>query len=121
MNSFFVPALGGQVFAMAGMQTRLHLAADGPGRFTGRNTQYSGEGFADQKFQAVAMAPGDFDAWVGKAKLSARLNAAAYTRLARPSIAHPVEYFSDPDPGLFDAVIGKYAHPVPPRLGGRLQ
>eukprot|EP01132_Coremiostelium_polycephalum_P015046 gene15046-18216_t len=28
MNSFFIPALGGQIYAMAGMQTRLHLIAN---------------------------------------------------------------------------------------------
>ena len=31
MNSFFIPALGGQIYTMAGMQTRLHLLADAPG------------------------------------------------------------------------------------------
>ena len=28
MNSFFIPALGGQIYAMAGMQTKLHLIAN---------------------------------------------------------------------------------------------
>ncbi len=64
MNSFFIPALGGQIYAMAGMQTQLNLRANEPGRFVGRNTQYSGRGFADQHFAAVAMTPADFDAWV---------------------------------------------------------
>ena len=54
MNSFFIPALGGQIYAMAGMQSRLHLLADAPGRFAGRNTQYSGAGFSRQHFEAVA-------------------------------------------------------------------
>ncbi|SPX11619.1 cytochrome o ubiquinol oxidase subunit II [Escherichia coli] len=27
MNSFFIPRLGSQIYAMAGMQTRLHLIA----------------------------------------------------------------------------------------------
>ncbi|MCP4406393.1 MAG: ubiquinol oxidase subunit II, partial [Gammaproteobacteria bacterium] len=44
MNSFFIPALGGQIYAMAGMQTQLHLLADEPGRFVGKNMQYSGDG-----------------------------------------------------------------------------
>jgi len=39
MSSFYIPALGGQIYAMAGMETRLHLLADAPGTFTGRNTQ----------------------------------------------------------------------------------
>ena len=28
MNSFFIPQLGGQIYAMAGMQTKLHLIAE---------------------------------------------------------------------------------------------
>ena len=59
MNSFYIPALGGQIYAMAGMQTRLHLLADAPGRFTGRNIQYSGSGFSDQHFEAMATSPPD--------------------------------------------------------------
>ncbi len=30
MNSFFIPRLGSQIYAMAGMQTRLHLIATNP-------------------------------------------------------------------------------------------
>ena len=30
MNSFLVPALGGQIYAMTGMTTKLHLLADAP-------------------------------------------------------------------------------------------
>lgn len=109
MNSFFIPALAGQIYAMAGMQTRLHLSANEPGRFVGRNTQYSGRGFADQQFAAVAMTPADFDAWVARVKASPqKLDAAAYAELAKPSAAHPVAYYSDVEPGLFDGIIRKY-------------
>src|SRR5918994_4442401 len=87
MNSFFIPALGGQIYAMAGMQTQLNLRADAPGRFVGRNTQYSGDGFSDQHFAAVAMSEQDFDAWVNQVRQSPkRLDAASYAGLAKPSI-----------------------------------
>ena len=110
MNSFMIPALGGQIYAMAGMTTKLHLLADEPGTFTGRNTQYSGDGFSDQHFLAHALSDDDFDAWIAKARQSQRsLDAAAYTTLAAPSVAHPVEYFSGFEPGLFDRILSKYA------------
>jgi cytochrome o ubiquinol oxidase subunit 2 len=51
MNSFYVPALGGQIYAMAGMRTEFNLKADAPGRSAGRNTQHSGAGFSDQHFR----------------------------------------------------------------------
>ena len=111
MNSFFIPALGGQIYAMAGMQTRLQLMADAPGRFTGRNAQYSGAGFSDQHFRAIAVSPTDFDAWVAKVKQApGKLDQAAYRLLAVPSRAHPITYYSAVEPTLFDTIIAKYSH-----------
>jgi len=110
MNSFYIPALGGQIYAMAGMQTRLHLLADAPGRFLGRNVQYSGAGFPDQHFEAIAMSPDDFNAWVAKVKQSPdKLDAANYRALAVRSKGHPVTYYSAVAPGLFDSIIAKYS------------
>lgn len=109
MSSFFIPALGGQIYAMAGMQTRLNLLADQPGRFTGRNTQYSGAGFSDQHFQAAAVSPAEFDAWLARVRESpSTLNAEAYRALAVPSRGHPVTYYAAVEAGLFDTIIAKY-------------
>ncbi len=120
MNSFLIPSLGGQIYAMAGMTTRLHLLADEPGEFAGRNTQYSGDGFADQHFLALGMTDEDFDAWTDKARRSQQsLDAAAYEKLAKPSIAHQVEYFSGFEPGLFDRILAKYA--ARPQQAGAMQ
>lgn len=109
MNSFFIPQLAGQIYAMAGMQTRLHFLADAPGRFLGRNTQYSGAGFADQTFQAIAMEPAEFAAWVEQVRGSAeRLDQARYRALARPSQADPVMYFTEPGEKLYRGIIQSY-------------
>jgi cytochrome o ubiquinol oxidase subunit 2 len=111
MNSFYVPALAGQIYAMAGMQTRLQMLADAPGRFVGRNTQYSGGGFSDQHFEVLAMTAADFDAWVAKAKQSSdKLDTATYAKLVEKSRRNPVAYYSAIEPKLFDSVIAKYNH-----------
>jgi cytochrome o ubiquinol oxidase subunit 2 len=55
MNAFSVPALGGQIYAMAGMQTQLNLNADEPRTYRGRNTQYSGYGKAENPYAADAI------------------------------------------------------------------
>lgn len=68
MQSFFIPALGSQIYAMGGMVTQLNLQATKLGRSLGENTMYNGNGFHQQKFAAVAMTPADFEAWVGKAR-----------------------------------------------------
>jgi cytochrome o ubiquinol oxidase subunit II len=110
MNSFVIPALGGQIYAMAGMQTRLHLLADKPGRFMGRNVQYSGRGFADQQFDAIATSSKeDFAAWAAKVKASLdTLDAETYEQLAKPSAKVPVTYYSGVEPNLFDKIIAKW-------------
>ncbi|MCC8430887.1 ubiquinol oxidase subunit II [Reyranella aquatilis] len=111
MNSFYVPQLAGQIYAMAGMQTRLQMLADQPGKFVGRNSQYSGGGYSEQHFEVLAMTPADFDAWVARAKQSGRaLDAAAYTALAAKSRANPITYYSTVEPKLFDSIIDKYRH-----------
>jgi cytochrome o ubiquinol oxidase subunit II len=109
MNSFIIPALGGQIYAMAGMQSQLNLVADEPGHFVGRNTQYSGSGFADQHFEAVAMTTDDFDAWVDKVKQSGTtLDEAAYAELAKPSSKVPVTYYASVEPNLFAKIIASF-------------
>ncbi|MEM6463313.1 MAG: ubiquinol oxidase subunit II [Pseudomonadota bacterium] len=109
MNSFIIPALGGQIYAMAGMTSRLHLVADEPGQFTGRNTMYSGDGFADQHFQAYAMSNADFEAWLQKVRQTGQsLDASAYETLAKPSTAHQVEYYADYEQDLFGRILAKY-------------
>ena len=111
MNSFYVPALAGQIYAMAGMQTRLQLLADQPGKFVGRNTQYSGGGFSDQFFEVVAGTPADFDAWVAKARQAPdKLDPPTYAKLAVRSRNVPFTYYSAVEPKLFDMIIAKYSH-----------
>lgn len=110
MNAFAIPALGGQIYAMAGMRTELNLLADAPGQFRGRNMQYSGSGFSEQNFMAIATTAADFDTWVAKVrKAPQRLDVAAYQALAKPSKSHPVTYYATVAPNLFDSVVLKFA------------
>lgn len=112
MNSFLIPQLGGQIYAMPGMQTQLHLMADREGAYDGLSANYSGAGFSDMKFKAVAMSPRDFGAWVASAKRSPEtLGAARYAALATPSQANPVVVFSSVDPGLYERVLRQYQVP----------
>jgi cytochrome o ubiquinol oxidase subunit II len=109
MNSFYVPALAGQIYMMAGMETRLNLSAHAPGQFTGRNTQYSGAGFSDQNFQVRAVSSSEFESWVAAARQTARpLDGVAYAALAQPSSKVPVSTYSEVAPGLFASIIAKY-------------
>ena len=109
MNSFFIPQLGSQIYAMAGMQTRLHLQADHAGDYAGISANYSGAGFSDMKFRALAMSPADFDAWLKRVKTAPEgLSMDVYAGVARPSEKVAVRYFSTVDPKLFKNIVAKY-------------
>ena len=109
MNSFFIPELGSQIFAMAGMQTQLHLIASRPGVFPGISAHFSGRGFSDMQFSAIATDRAGFDNWVANARKSGvALDAADYVKYAAPEEKAPVRYFSAVQPHLFNDIIAKY-------------
>jgi cytochrome o ubiquinol oxidase subunit 2 len=109
MNAFFIPQLGSQVYAMAGMQTHVNLVADTPGAYDGMSANFSGPGFSDMKFVAKVTSQADFDAWVKTAQVSKRaLTFDAYNELAKPTEKTPVAYFSNVEPLLYATVLDKY-------------
>ncbi len=109
MNSFFIPRLGSQIFAMAGMQTQLHLIADHPGSYDGLSANFSGSGFSDMTFKAIATTDAKFQDWVQSVRRApGRLDQADYPKVAAPSEKAPVTFFAHVQPGLYQAVIAKY-------------
>ncbi|MDQ0219161.1 cytochrome aa3 quinol oxidase subunit II [Peribacillus cavernae] len=71
ITSFWIPQLGGQKYAMSDMVNTLHLGADVPGEFMGRNANFSGKGFAENTFDVEAMPEAEFDEWVEEVKETA--------------------------------------------------
>jgi cytochrome o ubiquinol oxidase subunit 2 len=109
MNAFFIPQLGSQIYAMAGMETQLHLIANQPGTYAGLSSNYSGAGFSDMHFTAIATSQQGFQDWINKAKASQlSLDDQTYHALAQPSEKVPVAYYTNVKPGLFNAIIGQY-------------
>jgi cytochrome o ubiquinol oxidase subunit 2 len=106
MNSFWVPQLGGQIYTMAGMTTRLHLQADHPGTYRGASANYSGEGFADMRFNVDAVPPENFAQWVDAARNAGPvLDAQAYVDLAKPSKAVAPFTYRSVAPDLFTRIL----------------
>ena len=66
MNSFWIPQLGGQIYAMPAMRSKLHLIATEPGSFRGVSANISGRGFAGMRFTAKSSSDEEFDQWVGR-------------------------------------------------------
>jgi cytochrome o ubiquinol oxidase subunit 2 len=109
MSAFFIPQLGSQIYAMAGMRTRLHLVANEIGNYVGLNTQYNGFGFSEMQFITHVVSPEDMQKWVETTQKSTKhLTPAAYLDLLNQSVNNPPEFYSGVPEGLFDEVINLY-------------
>lgn len=109
MTSFFIPQLGSQIYAMAGMQTRLNLLADKPGDYSGQNQQFSGQGFSEMNFKVEVTSPEQFEAWVKTIKQSPdKLNLPQFEELSKPGIDTPVTSYSWVKQDIFDDIMHKF-------------
>jgi cytochrome o ubiquinol oxidase subunit 2 len=114
MNSFFIPALAGQIYAMPGMQTQLNAVINRPGDYEGFSANYSGAGFSGMHFKFRGLSGGDFEHWVQSAKTAGReLNNQGYLQLEKPSERDPVRRYSIVTAGLYDAILNQCVTPCP--------
>ncbi|WP_315802086.1 ubiquinol oxidase subunit II [Bradyrhizobium sp. SZCCHNS3002] len=112
MNSFYIPALAGQIYAMPGMQSRLHAVINKPGVYRGFSANYSGSGFSGMRFAFRGLSDADFAGWVDKAKASGQeLNKQDYLALERPSANEPVRHYASVDSDLFRAILNMCVEP----------
>ncbi|GAB2587105.1 ubiquinol oxidase subunit II [Dyella jejuensis] len=112
MNSFFIPALAGQIYAMPGMQTTLQAVINKPGDYTGFSANYSGAGFSYMDFTFHGLSEGDFAKWVTRVKGSGdRLDRTSYASLEAPSERNPVHYYGSVAPGLYGSILNRCVHP----------
>lgn len=111
MSAFFIPQLGSQIYAMAGMRTRLHLLANHPGVYEGLNTQFNGGGFSDMHFTVHAVPATEMQTWIEEVKKSpSQLTEEAYQLLLKPSVANKPQFFSNASGDFFQKVIDIYMH-----------
>ncbi|ROU01449.1 ubiquinol oxidase subunit II [Marinobacter sp. R17] len=111
MNSFWVPELGTQIYAMAGMDSQLHLIANETGEWQGKSSNYSGAGFAGMTFPTHSLSEEDFKAWVQKVKDESSKTLSfddGYQELAKPSEDVPVQYFSKVSPNLYNNILNSF-------------
>jgi cytochrome o ubiquinol oxidase subunit 2 len=114
MNSFWIPQLGGQIYAMTGMSNTLNLVANRAGTFAGGSSNYSGPGFAQMKFVVEAVPERSFDAWADTVHSSAQnadLSHAAYVELSIPTVANNVVYYKNVEANLYEEIIQSFTGP----------
>jgi cytochrome o ubiquinol oxidase subunit II len=108
MNSFFIPALAGQIYAMPGMETKMHAVINQPGEFAGFSANYSGAGFSGMHFKFHGLSAADFDKWVKSSKsANAALDRKTYLQLEQPSQREPVRRYSTVANDLYDAIVNR--------------
>lgn len=109
MNSFWIPALGGQVYSMTGMTTKLHLKANEVGTYMGNSANLSGDGFSGMYFKANSLTSEDFEKWVKESKNSPDfLTGLSYDELRKASKNNPEKTYGLVEDGLFTSVIMRY-------------
>ena len=113
MNSFFIPELGGQIYAMTGMITKLHLLANNTGEYRGFSANYTGEGFAHMQFYAHATSEADFNKWVTEVKSDKKDLTWDYfwNQLVKQSTDNPVTYYGKVDRNIFNDIVMYYMMP----------
>ena len=112
MNSFYIPALAGQIYAMPGMETKLHAVANKEGTYRGFSANYSGAGFSGMHFEFKSLSSADFDKWIGTARASGNmLGRTDYLQLERPSQNDPVRLYRSVDRDLYKAILNMCVEP----------
>lgn len=85
MNSFWVPALAGQEYAMPNMNMPLWLEASKPGTYLGWGANFTGAGFADMHFNVISKPQNAFNQWVTDVKQTApKMTDVMYRKLLQP-------------------------------------
>lgn len=136
MNSFYVPAMAGQIYAMPGMETRLHAVMNSNVESVGFSANYSGAGFTHMRFKMRSVSDADFGKWIADVKttgtgpqpagelsnaeaftgdpaqpIGGTLDRAAYLQLEKPTQKVPAIRFATIDPKLYDSVVNMCVEP----------
>ncbi len=108
MNSLYIPHLAGQVYAMPGMETKLHGVMNAPGVSEGFSANYSGAGFSGMRFTFRGLSDADFAHWLDEARSGeGELTREGYLKLAAPSQNEPARRYPRVDATLYHAILNR--------------
>src|SRR3569623_311173 len=112
MNSFYIPALAGQIYAMPGMETTLNAVLNKPGEYEGFSANYSGAGFSHMRFKYRGVSDAEFAQWVNQTKAGGgALNRTDYLALEKPSEREPVRRYGTVASDLYAAIVNRCVAP----------
>ncbi|CAL4324787.1 Cytochrome bo(3) ubiquinol oxidase subunit 2 [Buchnera aphidicola (Eriosoma lanigerum)] len=108
MNSFFIPSLGSQIYAMKGMKSILYLIANHSGQYKGISANYSGEGFSNMKFIVTVHNNYDrFYRWIQIVKTSDLYLSTFndFKKISKQNKNSNIIHFSNIEPNLFNKIL----------------
>jgi len=113
MNSFYIPALAGQIYAMSGMETQLHAVINAEGAFDGFSANYSGHGFSQMHFKFHGVDKQGFDDWVKKVRASEnkQLDSKTYIELEKKTIGHSITHYGGFEDNLYHNILNRCVSP----------
>jgi cytochrome o ubiquinol oxidase subunit 2 len=112
MNSLYIPEFAGQVYAMPGMETKLHGVVNRPTESQGFSANYSGAGFSGMRFTFRGLSDEDFEQWVRNARATpGELTRQGYLELAKPSENEPARLYGRVDETLYHAILNRCVAP----------
>ncbi|WP_343153464.1 ubiquinol oxidase subunit II [Buchnera aphidicola (Mindarus keteleerifoliae)] len=104
MNSFFIPSLGSQIYAMPCMSTTLNLMGNNSGKYNGISSNYSGKNFSNMKFTVLVQEDNfSFISWIKeiKSKGISLNNNKNIKKIFKPSESYKIKYFSGINQNIF--------------------
>jgi cytochrome o ubiquinol oxidase subunit 2 len=108
MNSFYIPAMAGQIYAMPGMETQLNSIINKAGKYDGFSANYSGAGFSDMRFKMHGVTPEGFSQWVKETQATKqKLDIESYEQIVQPSIKVPVSKYGAIDENLYGKILNR--------------
>ncbi len=113
MDSFFVPALAGQIYTMPGMQTVLHAVINKPGTYRGLFGQLQRHGLHRHALPVPGHEPGRTSTvgWPRSAPAGGDLDARPIDNLRQPSRDEPVHYYARYDADLYHRILNRCVDP----------
>jgi len=104
LQSFAIPRLGGQIYAMPAMATEFNLRTGAEAEMRGATMQYNGDNFSQQSFDVAVVSAEAFEAWLEDTRSAPPLDAAALAELEQRATL--------PAPRLYGSVEGEVFHAV---------
>lgn len=109
MSTFWIPALGSQIYSMNAMSSQLNLIANEKGTFKGYNSNINGEGYSKMTFDVHSVDEDDFRQWHQRhATSSHTLDQQHLAELTEPGVVAEPMYMRLADKNLYNTIIMKY-------------